>query len=120
MRDDTGEGTQGALVAAIQTRHAATLATLATQGLNTKALVVKPKPVPKPKAVADVAPRTALEMAWTDTVDSGASAGSNWLRVGAMAYTSPFLLSAELERKRQAEVAKEEKVNWEIAGMLTL
>ena len=112
VRDDTSDTSQGKLIAGIQTRHAATLASLATQGLNAKALAVKPKPAPKPKAVPDVAnvaPRTAMEAAWADTVANGASAGKNWLTVGAHAYNSSFLLSAEVERRRLAKAAKEEK-----------
>lgn len=125
VRDDTAGSSRGKLVEAIQTRHAATLAELAKQGLNTRALLVKPKPAPKPKPkavpdVANVAPRTDMEQAWADTVANGASAGKNWMTVGAMAYTAPFLLSAEVERQRLAQVAKAEKANRELAGVLTL
>ena len=123
VRDDSSEGGQGKLIASIEVQHQASLAALAKQGLNSKPLAVKPKPAPKPKPVpdsADVAPRTALEAAWADTVANGASAGSQWLRVGAMAYTSNFLLSAELERDRVAKEAKEEKINRELAGVLAL
>ena len=123
VRDDTSDTSQGKLIAGIQTRHAATLASLATQGLNSKALAVKPKPAPKPKAVPDVAnvaPRTAMEAAWADTVANGASAGKNWLTVGAHAYNSSFLLSAEVERRRLATAAKEDKVDRELAGVLAL
>ena len=123
VRDDSGEGDRGKLIASIEVRHQASLAELAKQGLNSKSLAVKPKPVPKPKPVRDaanVAPRTELEAAWADTVANGASAGGQWVRVGAMAYTSPFLLSAELERDRLAKVAKEEKTCRELAGVLAL
>ena len=122
VRDDTNEGERGQLISSIQTRHAASLATLAKQGLNSKSLAVKTKPAPKPKVrdAANVAPRSNLEVAWAETVANGASVGGQWMRVGAMAYTSNFLLSAELERERRAQVAKEEKISRELAGVLAL
>ena len=94
VRDDTEGGSRGMLISSIETRHAASLAALSKAGLNPTALAVKPRPRAALKAaqgVADVAPRTAMQKAWAKTLASGASAGRNWVNVGAMAYTDERL-----------------------------
>ena len=97
---------------------------LAKQGLNTKALAVKERPkAAKPavvRDVADVAPRTRHQQAWADTVANGASAGKNWVTVGAMPYTEPFLLSAEVERQRLEKQTADQKSTSKLAGFLKL
>lgn len=90
---------------------------------NSKALDVKSQPkAAKPKGpdLATLAKRSSLQEAWAETVASGASAGKNWVTVGAMAYNADFLTSAELERQRQAKQAADEKTIQKYVAFLTL
>ena len=123
VRDDSDEGSRGRMIVSIETRHATALAKLAKAGLNSKVFAVKARQTVKQKValdVADVAPRTSLQKAWAATVANGASAGRNWVTVGAMAYTDEFLTSAELERQRLSVQALDNKTTTKIASFLKL
>eukprot|EP00966_Prymnesium_polylepis_P328043 7383853-Prymnesium_polylepis.1 len=104
VRDDTVAGSRAASAEALEAELAAKTAVLAEKGFAVKPLQVKKRKKKQVESteVANIAPLSDYEKAYTTLVEQGVTVGTVWATLGAVAFNSPQVLAPELARINQA------------------